>query len=78
TVFPTVETALQNLSRQVPAYPGKSRIYLAAARGNISLPFIWLHASELALPHPATGAPLRLSAPLGDEWACWSQAASQT
>ena len=33
---------------------------------------LWLHASELALPHPVTGQALRLQAPPGPEWACWA------
>ena len=32
---------------------------------------LWLHAAELTLTHPVTGAPLRITAPLGDEWARW-------
>jgi len=30
---------------------------------------LWLHALSLALPHPASGAPLRLRAEPGPEWA---------
>lgn len=29
---------------------------------------LWLHACDLALPHPADGRPLHLQAPLGPEW----------
>jgi tRNA pseudouridine65 synthase len=39
---------------------------LAAAVG---LQRLWLHAEALALPHPHTGEPLTLNAPLGPEWA---------
>lgn len=33
---------------------------------------LWLHASELALAHPVTGAALRVVAPLGPEWSAWA------
>ena len=32
---------------------------------------LWLHAESLALPHPVSGQPLRLAAPLPSEWAVW-------
>ena len=32
---------------------------------------LWLHAVTLELPHPVTGMPLRLCAPVGDEWSAW-------
>ena len=38
---------------------------------------LWLHAAELALAHPVSGAPLRITAPPGDEWACWGQAGAE-
>lgn len=32
---------------------------------------LWLHACQLTLPHPASGAPLTLEAGPGPEWECW-------
>jgi tRNA pseudouridine65 synthase len=33
---------------------------------------LWLHAWQLGLRHPLTGAPLGIEAPLGAEWAVWT------
>ena len=33
---------------------------------------LWLHAWQLGLRHPVTGAPLGIEAPLGAEWAAWT------
>jgi tRNA pseudouridine65 synthase len=33
---------------------------------------LWLHALELSLPHPLSGAPLCLRAEPGAEWSAWS------
>ena len=41
----------------------------------LGLQRLWLHASALQLPHPATGAPLRIAAPPGPEWARWAELA---
>ena len=52
---------------------GKGPLNRALA-GWLGLQRLWLHASTLALPHPVTGAPLRIEAPLGAEWALWQAA----
>ena len=38
---------------------------------HVGLQRLWLHATDLALTHPVTGAPLAVHAPLGTEWAVW-------
>jgi tRNA pseudouridine65 synthase len=38
----------------------------------LGLQRLWLHACRLELRHPATGEPLAIEAPLGPEWARWS------
>lgn len=39
----------------------------------LGLQRLWLHALRLELPHPHTGAPLAIEAPLGPEWALWPE-----
>lgn len=52
---------------------GKGPLNRALA-GWLGVQRLWLHASALTLPHPVSGAPLRLSAPPGAEWARWPSA----
>lgn len=51
---------------------GKGPLNRALA-GWLGVQRLWLHATELALPHPVTGEALRIRAPLGPEWATWAQ-----
>jgi tRNA pseudouridine65 synthase len=37
----------------------------------VGLQRLWLHAERLELPHPVSGQPLRLAAPLPGEWGVW-------
>jgi tRNA pseudouridine65 synthase len=39
-----------------------------AVAAHLGLNRLWLHGLELQITHPASGAPLLLHAPLGDEW----------
>jgi tRNA pseudouridine65 synthase len=39
-----------------------------AVAAQLGLQRLWLHGLELQITHPATGAPLLLVAPLGEEW----------
>lgn len=47
---------------------GKGPLNRAIA-GWLGVGRLWLHARELGLAHPVTGAPLRITAPPGPEWA---------
>ena len=49
---------------------GKGPLNRALA-GWLGLQRLWLHALSLELSHPLTGAPLRITAPPGDEWQRW-------
>ncbi|HRN76734.1 pseudouridine synthase [Ottowia sp.] len=40
----------------------------------LGLQRLWLHAEKLQLPHPASGRPLVIQAPLGAEWSAWGTA----
>jgi len=46
---------------------GKGPLNRAVA-AHLGLQRLWLHALTLELPHPMTGRPLRIEAPLGPEW----------
>ncbi|MFG6416395.1 pseudouridine synthase [Roseateles sp. DC23W] len=48
---------------------GKGPLNRAVA-AHLGLQRLWLHARELVLDHPVTGAPLRLQAPPADGWPC--------
>jgi tRNA pseudouridine65 synthase len=50
---------------------GKGALNRAVA-GLLGLQRLWLHAESVSLAHPATGAPLRIQAPRGPEWALWT------
>jgi tRNA pseudouridine65 synthase len=39
--------------------------------GLLGLQRLWLHAESLELPHPVSGQPLRLAAPLPSDWWVW-------
>ncbi|WOP14733.1 pseudouridine synthase [Ottowia sp. SB7-C50] len=49
---------------------GKGPLNRALA-GWLGLQRLWLHALSLELQHPLTGAPLRITAPPGNEWQRW-------
>jgi tRNA pseudouridine65 synthase len=56
---------------------GKGPLNRAIA-GHLGLQRLWLHARELGLCHPATGAPLRLEAPLAGHWPARDQRVGST
>jgi tRNA pseudouridine65 synthase len=45
--------------------------------GLMGLQRLWLHAESLELPHPVSGQPLRLAAPMPSEWGLWDAFAMQ-
>jgi len=49
---------------------GKGPLNRAVAE-HMGLQRLWLHALNLALPHPVSGQALTITAPLGKEWALW-------
>ena len=53
---------------------GKGPLNRALA-GWLGVQRLWLHASALALPHPHSGAPLRLHAPPDADWSRWTRSA---
>ena len=42
----------------------------------LGLQRLWLHALRLELPHPLSGAPLRIEAPCDQAWAVWGSSRS--
>lgn len=50
---------------------GKGPLNRAVA-AHLGVGRLWLHAWQLALSHPVTGAALRIEAPAGAEWAAWA------
>lgn len=52
---------------------GKGPLNRALA-GWLGVQRLWLHALAVHLPHPHTGAPLDIQAPLGPEWTLWQRA----
>ena len=56
---------------------GKGPLNRALA-GWLGLQRLWLHALALEWTHPLSGAPLRLYAPPGPEWARWPWAAASS
>ncbi len=49
---------------------GKGPLNRAVA-AHLGVQRLWLHAWQLGLRHPVSGADLRIEAPLGAEWAAW-------
>ena len=43
----------------------------------LGLQRLWLHAERLELPHPVSGQPLRLAAPLPGDWGVWDAFATR-
>jgi tRNA pseudouridine65 synthase len=52
---------------------GKGPLNRAVA-AHLGLQRLWLHATDLTLTHPVTGAALALHAPLDNEWGLWPRA----
>ncbi|MDM0046243.1 pseudouridine synthase [Variovorax dokdonensis] len=49
---------------------GKGALNRAIAE-RLGLQRLWLHATQLELPHPQSALPMRIEAPPGREWATW-------